>query len=95
MRPRRAALLLLTPLLLAADPGPLAPPVRLTAAGQPINVSQGHAAPFVGDLLGDGTPQLLVGQFGEGKLHVFRNAGSKAAPRYDASTFFTGRVPTG
>src|SRR6266702_7258033 len=39
-----------------AEPAPtdLAPPVRLLAGGQPINVDIGHAAPFVADLKGEG-----------------------------------------
>ena len=63
------------------DPTELAPPVRLQAAGQPINVDIGHAAPFVADLRGDGKMTLLVGQFGEGKLRLYPITGSKDAPR--------------
>ena len=70
-------------MLAAADPVPadLAPPVPLLAAGQPINVDIGHAAPFVADLRGDGKMTLLVGQFGEGKLRLYPITGSKDAPR--------------
>ncbi|HEV3083716.1 MAG TPA: hypothetical protein VGY66_28300 [Gemmataceae bacterium] len=65
--------------LAGAGPAPteLAPPVRLLAGGQPINVDIGHAAPFVADLRGDGTMNLLVGQFGEGKLRLYPISGSK------------------
>jgi hypothetical protein len=71
--------------LAAAQPGPtdLAPAVRLLAAGQPINVDVGHAAPFVADLNGDGKITLLVGQFGEGKLRLYPNAGTRSDPRFD------------
>jgi hypothetical protein len=63
----------------------LAPPVKLEAGGKPIDVTVGHAAPFVHDMDGDGAPDLLVGQFGEGKLHLFRNEGTAAAPKLAAS----------
>jgi hypothetical protein len=60
----------------AAD---LAPPVVLKADGKPIDVEIGHAAPFVGDI--DGKRQLLVGQFGEGRLRVYPLEGDKAKPK--------------
>src|SRR5437016_5228905 len=41
----------------------LLPPVRLEAAGKPIDTDVGHAAPFVCDIDGDGKLDLLVGQF--------------------------------
>ncbi len=71
--------------LAGAAPAPtdLAPPVRLLAGGQPINVDIGHAAPFVADLKADGKSVLLVGQFGEGKLRLYPNVGSKSEPRFD------------
>jgi hypothetical protein len=79
-------------LLLAAQPPgkanvqaatDLAPPVMIQAAGKPIDVEVGHAAPCVADLKGDGTLHLLVGQFGGGKLRAYRNIGSNAEPRFD------------
>ena len=79
-------------LLLAAPPpakakapagGDLAPPVKILAAGKAIDVDIGHSAPCVADLKGDGTLSLLVGQFGDGKLRVYRNVGSKTQPRFD------------
>ncbi len=89
-------------MLAAADPAPtdLAPPVRLLADGQAINVDIGHAAPFVADLKGDGKMTLLVGQFGEGKLRFYPNVGSKDAPKFDKFDWFqaggkVGSVPTG
>ena len=78
-------------------------PVRLIAAGQPIDVTVGHAAPYVMDMDGDGVRDLLVGEFGkgdfpperlpeavrkrsssydEGKLRVYRNVGTNAAPEF-------------
>lgn len=42
-----------------------APPVRLEANGVPIDVTIGHAAPYVIDFDGDGVRDLLVGEFGD------------------------------
>jgi hypothetical protein len=77
-----------------------APPVRIEAAGKPIDTDIGHAAPFVGDFDGDGVNDLLVGQFGEGLLWIFRNEGSNRAPKLAVGVKFKegnkeGRVPTG
>jgi hypothetical protein len=81
----------------SADPGAEAPaakewalakPVRLEAAGKLIDVAIGHAAPFVADWDGDGRQDLLVGQFGEGKLWIHRNAGTKGAPQLEAGVLF-------
>jgi hypothetical protein len=94
------ALLGLAPL---ADDGPgreLAPPVRVEAAGRPIDTEVGHAAPFVGDVDGDAVNDLLVGQFGKGILWIYRNEGTNQRPKLAAGVKFKdggddGRVPTG
>ena len=65
------------------DATDLAPPVLVQAGGQPINVDMGHAAPFVADLKGDGHLTLLVGQFGDGKLRMYPNIGTRKKPRFD------------
>lgn len=100
--PKPFALLLLTiaPLLGNDPSGELAPPVRVEAGGRPIDTEIGHAAPFVGDFDGDGVQDLLVGQFGDGVLWVFRNEGSDAEPQLAAGTKFQaggkdGVVPAG
>ena len=77
-----------------------APPVRIEAAGKPIDTDVGHAGPFVGDFDGDGINDLLVGQFGEGIHWIFKNEGTNAEPKLAAGTKFKdgnedGRVPTG
>jgi hypothetical protein len=78
----------------------LMPPVRLEADGKPIDTEIGHAAPFVGDFYGRGVNDLLVGQFGQGVLWVYRNIGTIANPRFAPGVKFKngnldGRVPTG
>jgi hypothetical protein len=87
----------------AAPPRPaeLAAPVKLTVGGEAIDVGRsGHAAPFVGDINGDGLPDLLVGQYHEGRLRVYLNQGKKGAPRFGKWSWFVaggeaGRVPEG
>jgi hypothetical protein len=58
------------------------PPVRLEGEGKPVRVeSPGYAAPCWDDLDGDGKQDLLVGQFNQGKIKVYRNEGDgKLAP---------------
>ncbi len=78
----------------------LAEPVQVLAAGKPISVEIGHAAPFVADLDGDGKAELLVGQFGDGKLRIYRNQGTGTEPRFEQFTWFQaggkeGKVPAG
>jgi len=82
----------------------LAPPVRIEAAGKPIDTEIGHAAPFVCDFDGDGVKDLLVGEFGGGAgggaLLIFRNEGTNAAPKLAAGVKFKqgskdGTVPSG
>lgn len=78
----------------------LAPPVIVEADGEPIDVEVGHAAPHFADFDEDGVPDLLVGQFGEGKLRIYRNEGTAAEPVFKNFTWFKagadlGVVPAG
>jgi hypothetical protein len=78
----------------------LKPPVKLEAGGRPIDVEVGHAAPLWADFDGDGLKDLLVGQFGGGKLRIYKNVGTSAEPRFTDFQWFkaggtTGTVPTG
>ncbi len=78
----------------------LLPPVRIEAGGKPIDTATGHAAPFVCDWDGDGVKDLLVGQFGDGILTIYRNEGTNAAPKLAAGVKFQaggkdGTVPSG
>jgi hypothetical protein len=71
--------LLLSALAAAApqDPPPLfAPPVRLRAASAFVQVeAPGYAAPCWHDVDGDRVADLVVGQFADGKLKLYRGLG--------------------
>jgi hypothetical protein len=84
----------------AQDPGLFEAPFRVKDGSKFIDVDIGHAAPLYTDFDGDGVPDLLVGQFGGGKLRIYRNVGSAKEPRFDGFTWFKtgeedGKVPTG
>lgn len=91
-----AVLLGLVPLYGAVLGDDLAAPVRLEAGGKVIDTDVGHAAPFVCDFDSDGVQDLLVGQFGDGLLTIYRNEGTNAQPKLAAGVEFSGgRVPSG
>lgn len=75
-------------------------PSRVLVAGEPIDVEIGHAAPHIADWNGDGKNDLLVGQFGEGKLRIYLNEGTANEPKYTTYSYFKAdgedaKVPTG
>jgi hypothetical protein len=81
----------------AADSDELLPPVPVLAGGRPLDVErEGHSAPFVADIDGDGKLALLVGQFYEGRLRIYRNTGTRDQPKFDTFTLFEagGKVAT-
>jgi hypothetical protein len=62
--------------LAQSDDAAFEAPVRLKADGVPVRVeSPGYAAPCWADINGDGKKDLLVGQFHQGKIRVYRNLG--------------------
>ncbi len=74
---------------LAANADELLPPVKIAAAGKPVDVQRsGHSAPFVGDFNGDGADDLLVGEFHEGRMRVYSNEATNSAPRFDKYEWF-------
>lgn len=91
------------PLALAQAPtegGPFESVRLVEAGGQPIDVDLGHAAPRFVDWDGDGLEDLLVGQFGEGRLAIYRNVGHRGEPKFDRPEWFRaggelGRIPSG
>lgn len=55
------------------DDGLFHPPTLVKAGGKPVRVdAPGYAAPCWQDLDGDGLADLLVGQFRDGKVKVYR-----------------------
>jgi FG-GAP-like repeat len=94
-----AAIVCLT--AMPAGAGELLPPVKVAAGEQPIDVGRiGHSAPFVGDFDGDGLDDLLVGEFYDGRLRIYRNGGTRGQPRFEDYVWFEagrepGRVPSG
>jgi hypothetical protein len=73
----------------ARDPDELLPPAQIQADGKALDIQrEGHAAPFIGDFYEDGGLCLLVGQFDNGRLRIYRNTGTRAKPRFDSYTWF-------
>ncbi len=64
------------------------PPFQVKDAEMPISVDVCHAAPLYVDYDGDGKKELLVGQFGEGKVRIYRNEGTNKAPKFKGFAWF-------
>ena len=74
---------------LGGQSGDLLPPLQIQCQGKPLDVQrEGHAAPFLGDFFEDGTMALLVGQYDEGRLRIYRNTGTRTRPKFDSFTWF-------
>jgi hypothetical protein len=83
-----AAFLLAAPVR-AGEDKELLPPVQIQADGRPLDVERdGHAAPFVGDFFEDGTLALLVGQYQDGRLRIYRNTGTRTKPKFESYVWF-------
>lgn len=95
--PGAAAAVAPTPVKPAAT-GPrgdrLASPVSVEVDGRPLTRGE-SLVPFVGDLDGDGRPDLLLGTRADGRLLVYRNVGTRARPRLSGPRWFDDAVPTG
>jgi hypothetical protein len=70
----------------------LLPPVRIVAGGKPIDVTTGHAAPYVLDFDGDGVRDLLVGEFGDGEFPAAELPANLAEGWKRPDTFANGRL---
>ncbi len=62
-------------------------PFWVVAKEAPILAEEGYAAPLYEDIDGDGKRELLVGQFGDGKLRVYPNYGTDTCPQFKDFTF--------
>jgi hypothetical protein len=68
--------------LLSIPGAELQAPFVVEAGGRVIDVTGGNSAPAWADLTGDGVPDLLVGQFDQGRVRLYRNVGARGAPRF-------------
>ncbi len=84
------AVLLAIPTALAAEEqsDELYPPRQVLASGKALDIERsGHAAPFYGDIDGDGLRDLLVGQYEAGKLRIYKNVGTNTNPLFNGYEF--------
>ena len=82
------------------ESGTLSKPQLVRVDGEPIDVEVGHAAPLMRDWDGDGTLDLLVGQFGKGFLRVYSNSEKIGTPKLGEHVWAKSqkakmKVPTG
>ena len=81
------ALVLVAAAVAAAGTPALRAPTMVLDGKEPIDVDSGHATPNVADWDGDGKMDLLVGQFGGGRLRVYLNRGTSAEPSFKGCSF--------
>jgi len=62
-------------------------PFKILAGDKPIQTEMAHAAPFLYDFNKDGKKDLIVGQFGGGKVRLYLNNGTDANPRFDTFSY--------
>jgi hypothetical protein len=56
-------------------------PIPVKADGRPIDIEGvGRAAPFYADIDGDNIPDLLVGEYQDGKCRIYHNYGTATKP---------------
>ncbi len=90
-----AAMLVLT-WVVGAFATELEEPIPVRVAGDPLDVEHsGHAAPFVADFDGDGRKDLLVGEFYQGRLRIYRNVDTNGEPRFERFSVFRDGEPGG
>jgi hypothetical protein len=59
-------------------------PFKIKSGNLPLDVGRsGHAAPFFADADGDGRRDLLVGQYADGRVRLYRNSGTNKEPKFD------------
>jgi len=81
MTTRLPVLLLLLAFAASAQTPAFDAPVAIEANGTPINVGTGgNASPFMVDWNGDGSQDLLLGQYMYGKVRFYPNIGSNFDP---------------
>jgi hypothetical protein len=64
---------------------------RVEAAGDPIRIPGGSAAPWIADWDGDGRADLVVGG-GEGGVRLYRDLGKAGLPRLEAAVLLTAPI---
>ncbi len=63
------------------------PAFRVKAGDAYISVDAAHSAPVYEDLDGDGVKELLVGQFAQGRIRLYKNYGTNTEPIFKDFTW--------